>query len=268
MPGLQSQYRDSANLNARAAIYRFATGAGFGPTQVFDHLLAALPADADVLEVGCGPGWMWRSNLARVPRSWRILLTDLTPGMTQEATVALCSDARFRTCPMDVQNLDLPDAGFDAVLANWMLYHVEDRPRAFAEISRVLKPGGTLFAATNGDGHVREMDALVNAFLGDASPVKDGLAFTLENGENQLRPFFSSIAMYEGRSTLRITEAGSVVGYVLSFDGAKQAIVGDRIDHLRQRVQDEIRSAGAFVVRTHSGTFVAKKRHDCLPPTA
>lgn len=49
------------------------------------------------------------------------------------------------------------------------------------------------------------------------------------------------------------------MGYVLSFDKAKRAIVGDRLDALRGRVRDEIESAGAFVVRTHAGLFIARK---------
>jgi SAM-dependent methyltransferase len=260
MSGLATQYKDSGNLNARAAIYRFGRGGGgFGPGQIFDLMLQTIPADADVLEVGCGPGWLWRGNLPRVPPSWRILLTDLSPGMTGEAMAALGTDARFSARQMEVQALDLPDAGFDAVVANWMLYHVEDRPRALAEIRRVLKPGGALFAATNGDKHVGEIDALVNEYLGDASPLKGGLAFTLESGEAQLAPFFASVSIADGHGTLRITETEAVVGYVLSFDQSKQAIVGDRLDELRRRVHKEIESAGAFVVHTHSGLFVARK---------
>jgi SAM-dependent methyltransferase len=260
MSGLQQQYKDSSNLNARAAIYRFsAGGVSGGPARVLEAMLATVPADADILEVGGGPGWLWRGSLARLPPSWRVLVTDLTAGMTAEAKAALGSDARFRVSQMDVHALDLPDASFDAVIANWMLYHVRDRPRALGEIRRVLKPGGTLLAATNGDGHVGEIDALVNAYLGDASPVRGGLAFSLENGAAQLAPFFASIAVRDGRGTLRITEAEAVVQYVLSFDAAREIVVGDRLEALRRQVQAEMISAGAFVVRTHSGLFIARK---------
>jgi SAM-dependent methyltransferase len=257
--GLQRQYKNSANLSARAAIYRFGVEGGFGLAQAFGLMLETILADADILEVGCGPGWLWKSNLERVPRSWRILLTDLTPGMTEEANMALGSDERFRLRQMNVQELDLPDAGFDAVIANWMLYHVEDRPQALAESLRVLKPGGTLVAATNGDAHVGSIDALVNEYLGDAAPTRGGLAFSLENGEAQLRPFFTNIAMHDGLGTIRITETEVVVQYVLSFDEAKDVIVGHRLDDLRRRVRDEIEAAGAFVVQTHSGLFLARK---------
>ena len=259
MSELKTQYKDSSNLNARSAIHRFGTGGGFGPAQALDLMLQTIPAGADILEVGCGPGWMWRSSLDRVPRSWRIVLTDLMPGMTDEAVAALGKDERFRARQMDVHTLDLSDAGFDAVIANWMLYHVEDRPRALAEIHRVLKPGGALFAATNGDAHVGEIDALVNDYLGDASPVKARLTFSLDNGEGQLRPFFASIAVHQGRSALRITEAEAVVQYVLSFNKSKQIIVGPRLEDLRRRVRDGIEAAGAFVTHAHSGLFIARK---------
>jgi SAM-dependent methyltransferase len=259
MSELKRQYKDSSNLNARMAIYQFGAEGGFGPAHVLGLMLTAIPADADVLEVGSGPGWMWRSGLDQVPRSWRILLTDLTPGMTEEAITALGNDARFRARQMDAHTLDLPDASFDAVIANWMLYHLDDRARALAEICRVLKPGGALFAATNGDAHVAKIDLLVKEFIGDAAPTRGGLAFTLENGEAQLSPFFASVAVHQGQGTLHITETEAVVQYVLSFNESKHMIVGDRLDDLRRRVRDEIGAAGAFVVQTHSGLFIARK---------
>jgi ubiquinone/menaquinone biosynthesis C-methylase UbiE len=259
MSELKIQYGDWSNLNARIAIYRYGAEGGFGPAQVLDLMLKAIPTHADILEVGCGPGWMWRRALGRVPRSWRILLTDLTPGMTEEVDAALGNEGRFRVRQMDVHTLDLPDASFDAVIANWMLYHVEDRARVLGEIRRVLKPGGALFAATNGDAHVREIDLLVNEYLGDAAPTKGRLAFSLENGEAQLSPFFASIAVHQRRGTLRITETEAIVQYVLSFSESKQMIVGDRLDDLRRRVRGETGATGAFVVQIHSGLFIARK---------
>ncbi|MBO0765925.1 MAG: hypothetical protein J2P50_15255 [Hyphomicrobiaceae bacterium] len=121
-----------------------------------------------------------------------------------------------------------------------------------------MKPGGTLFAATNGDAHVGRIDALVNEYLGDVSPVMGGLAFSLENGAVQLSPFFASIAVEYRCGTLRITEPEAVVDYVLSFDAAKEASVGDRLDACAV-AREDVGSAGALVVRTRSGLFVARK---------
>ncbi len=42
---------------------------------------------------------------------------------------------------LDIEAMDLPDARFDMLIANHVLEHVDDA-RAFAEIARVLAPGG------------------------------------------------------------------------------------------------------------------------------
>ncbi len=42
----------------------------------------------------------------------------------------------------DVQSLPFADAGFDCVIASWMLYHVPDLDLGVSEIARVLRAGG------------------------------------------------------------------------------------------------------------------------------
>jgi SAM-dependent methyltransferase len=48
---------------------------------------------------------------------------------------------------MDATRLDFPDASFDTVCAAYSLHHLENLPRAFAEMLRVLKPGGHFIVA-------------------------------------------------------------------------------------------------------------------------
>lgn len=42
----------------------------------------------------------------------------------------------------DIENIPLPENSYDVVISNCVLNLVPDKPRAFAEIKRVLKPGG------------------------------------------------------------------------------------------------------------------------------
>jgi hypothetical protein len=61
------QYRNADNLNARIAIHeRFSTNPQGWFPWVWD-ILSELPAQADVLELGCGSGAIWTACPERVP---------------------------------------------------------------------------------------------------------------------------------------------------------------------------------------------------------
>ncbi len=94
-----------------------------------------------------------------------IALSDFSPGMIEEAQHNLADAGRpFAFERIDAQAIPFADASFDMVIANHMLYHVPDRPQALAEIRRVLRPGGRLYAATGGANHLREIGELVQRF--------------------------------------------------------------------------------------------------------
>jgi ubiquinone/menaquinone biosynthesis C-methylase UbiE len=151
---LREQYATDANLQARIAIHaRFSTNPGWS-RWLFER--EAPPPGGRVLELGCGAATtLWGANLERIDPSWRLTLTDFSPGMIEAARAALGDRAEYVVA--DAAKLPFADEPFDVVLANHMLYHVADRPRAFAEIRRVLVSGGALRAATNGDGHMQEL---------------------------------------------------------------------------------------------------------------
>ncbi|HEY7091458.1 MAG TPA: class I SAM-dependent methyltransferase [Tepidisphaeraceae bacterium] len=255
---LKSQYKDSSNLSARASIYGFATSGPSWPTWVFDQVLGEIPGEAEVLEIGCGPGALWKTNLPRVPQGWRIILSDLMPGMIAEARARLGGDERFSFMQMNAQRLALPDRSVDAVIANHMLYHVADLPAAVREIRRVLRPGGKLLAGTNSEQHLRRMKQLIGQYMGEASPFAGEMPFSLENGEGILRGGFEHVTKRTLRGELRVTEVEAVVQYVLSVEGAKQVIDGARLDELRRQVTDELASDGVFVTATEVGVFIAR----------
>ena len=125
------QYKDSSNLDARVAIHqRFSTNSYGWFNWVFDAL-SKLPADAKILELGCGPGYLWKENISRIPAGWRITLSDLSSGMLDAAWRNLVVTGRaFKFEEIDAQSIPYPDETFDAVIANHMLYHVPDRRKA------------------------------------------------------------------------------------------------------------------------------------------
>jgi SAM-dependent methyltransferase len=250
---LQEQYRDGTNLGARIALHaRFTTTPRPWTAWVFDHL--ELPRDARALEIGCGTGLLWRRNRKRIPTSWRLLLTDFSFGMV-EATRATGVPAGLMQS--NAQQIPCRDESFDAVVANHMLYHLPDLPRALGEIRRVLNPSGKLFATTNSVTHMCELDELTSRY--EIHPGSATLTFTLENGEQILAKHFSSVRRIDFDDTLVVTEVEPLVAYILSMFSARKIRGSADEQQLRQVIAERIAREGAFCITNAAGLFVAER---------
>jgi len=255
--GLAQQYRDGSNLDARIALHlRFSTATRNFHDWLFDFVTA--PLDARVLELGCGTAQMWKTVRSRAPSEWTIALTDCSMGMLQAARSAVGIAANSFVTQSDAQAIPFPSELFDVVFANHMLYHVPDLPRSLAEIRRVLKPGGQLIAATNGTGHMRELNSLAGEFDVQRSLTPD-LPFTLESGGAQLQPFFSSATRHDFVDSLAVTETEPLVAYILSMRMAFDFFTPERIAKLRVLIDERIARDGVFHIGKSSGIFVCIK---------
>jgi demethylmenaquinone methyltransferase/2-methoxy-6-polyprenyl-1,4-benzoquinol methylase len=106
----------------------------------------ALGADARVLDLATGTGDVALDVVRRHP-SVHVTGVDPSAGMLAvgQDKVARAGVTRHVTLVTgDAQALSFPDASFDAVTIAFGIRNVPDRPRALAEMRRVLKPGGRL----------------------------------------------------------------------------------------------------------------------------
>jgi ubiquinone/menaquinone biosynthesis C-methylase UbiE len=254
------QYKDASRLSARARLHsRYSRNPNGWFKWMFD-LYEALPPQARILELGAGAAWLWASNLARIPAGWDITLSDFSSGMLDDARRALADAAhRFKFEEIDAQAIPYPDATFDAVIANHMLYHVPDRAQAIAEMRRVLRPGGALFTATNGENHMQEIHRLMRRFgfqpqewLGGFVAVR---GYTLENAAEQLRAQFPNVEVRRYDDAITVTDAEPVVDYILSFP---VTMTDERIAELRAVVAAEIARSGAFAITKDMGIAIAR----------
>jgi SAM-dependent methyltransferase len=264
---VESQYRDASNLNARIALHERFSANGYGWQRwVFDQL--ELPSEARLLELGCGPGGLWKENLDRVPEGWSVTLTDASPGMLREAERDLGADRRFRFCVADARELPFEDGSFDAVIANHVLHHVPERSRAISEAARVLSRGGIFYAATSGRCHLREMNWMLRVL--DPAHPDDGLAqrienFSLGNGAAQLSPPFSGVSFRQYEDALVVTEAKPLVNYALSTptvqetaERTPQRKFRERMTMLNAALERELASQGAIHITKDTGLFVVR----------
>jgi SAM-dependent methyltransferase len=227
-----SEYADESRLRRRAAGYAGAGTRDDARVPLVDAVVAAAPGR--VLEVGCGWGelaeWIARETGADV------VAVDLSPRMVDLARERGV-DARLA----DVEELPFADETFDVVVAAWMLYHVPDLERGLAEIARVLRPGGTLVAATNSRLHLQELRDLVGS--GPST-----LKFSREDGEEHLRRHFATTERIDVDGVLELTDRAAVEDYVSASISMSPFVANLPVE-----------IATPFVARRGSSVFVARK---------
>ena len=253
------QYKDATNLDARVVIHkRFSTNSYGWFNWVFD-ILAKLPEKAKILELGCGPAYLWKECSSRIPAGWDITLSDLSPGMVDAAWRNLVVTGRaFKFKEIDAQSIPFEDETFDAVIANHMLYHVPDRAKAIAEIRRVLKTSGHFFATTVGDNHLKEITDWFRRI--HKSEIWESFAnlFTLENGLNQLKPFFPNVTISRYEDNLHVTELEPLIAYFRSGIRAGE-LSEDEFAKLKTDLKKELKEKGRIFITKDSGLFEAIK---------
>jgi SAM-dependent methyltransferase len=109
------------------------------------HLLSCLdlPQRARLLDVGCGLGGS--SRVAASSDSRRVTGVDLTAEYVHAATaltarVGLADRATFQTTKAD--RMPFADGSFDAAMMIHVGMNLPDKASVFAEVHRVLEPGG------------------------------------------------------------------------------------------------------------------------------
>jgi SAM-dependent methyltransferase len=94
-----------------------------------------------VLEVAAGTGVVTRALASTLPESVSLVATDLNQAMLDQAReVGTARPVEWRQA--NALQLPFADASFDAVVCQFGVMFFPDKPKAFAEARRVLRPGG------------------------------------------------------------------------------------------------------------------------------
>jgi len=96
----------------------------------------------DVLDIGCGPGFLLADLAAGVGEEGSVLGIDQSEAMISLAS-RRCQEAKQARIEIgDAIAIQSDDACFDLVVSTQVLEYVAEIDRALCEIARVLRPGG------------------------------------------------------------------------------------------------------------------------------
>ncbi len=160
----QSFSRAAATYDSVAALQR----------AVADQLINQLPVMTPevVLDLGSGTGYATPLLRARYPQA-QLFSLDLAEGMLAYARGRHRLESHHHICG-DAEALPLADASVDLIFSSLAIQWCEQPRRLFAELARVLKPGGRALLATLGPATLSELrrawaavddDRHVNEFL-------------------------------------------------------------------------------------------------------
>jgi arsenite methyltransferase len=113
------------------------------------HLLGRIETGQVVLDLGCGAGTDLLIAAQMVGPEGRAIGIDMTPTMLERAreSAAEMGLDNIELHQGLIESLPIPDESVDVVISNGVIDLVPDKDAVFAEIDRVLRPGGRLQVA-------------------------------------------------------------------------------------------------------------------------
>lgn len=202
-PELSDEYFTEERLAIRQAVWHPTADGREPSTEALFALVDTRPGA--VLEIGCGTGAFAARVAAALPRA-DVVAVDASARM-----VELAASRGVAARVADAHDLPFADDSFDAVAALWMLYHVRDLHRGLAEVRRVLRPGGTFVAVTNGIEHIADLRREAG---GDVVATH----FSSENGDAALRRHFDDVTRDDLRTRAILHDRASALAYLHSSE--------------------------------------------------
>ena len=250
------QYKNAKNLNDRISLHeKYSTNKQGWFNWLFNQI--DFSRVNRLLELGCGNGKLWQENRIDL-RNREIFLSDISEGMVEEVRNKLGSD--FNCIVADAEKIPFKDAYFDSIIANHVLFYLNDLNQGLKEISRVLKPNGVLYCSTYGSNHMKEITDIVQSFDSRVNLSNHSLydVFGLENGEDILKKYFTSVQRMDYQDSLEITESKPLIDYIMSCHGNQNEILGPRLNEFKEYIDNLLKKDGKIVVTKQAGLFICK----------
>jgi len=208
--------------------------------------MAGVRAGMRVLDVAAGAGDQTLDLAQRVGPSGLVLATDFSPAILAYAksNAARAGHGNVQTLVGDAEQLELPEASFDAAVCRLGLMLLPDPLRALQAMHRSLKPGGgacaMVFSVPQANPCVAILmgAALEHAGLPPADPFQPGSLFSLGKpgllDELFRAAGFRDIATTKLQAPFRLPSAQAYLDFIRTSASPIQQILA-RLDPERRR---------------------------------
>jgi demethylmenaquinone methyltransferase/2-methoxy-6-polyprenyl-1,4-benzoquinol methylase len=136
--------------------------------------MAGVVPGSNVLDVGCGTGDFMLAALPALGGRGRVVGIDLAPNMLEVARAKI--DPVRGAVPVELRlgnasATGMPDGWADVVTMGWVVRNLGDRPASYAEMLRVLEPGGRFVCLDSSRPDSAIMRAGLGAYLRGVMPL-------------------------------------------------------------------------------------------------
>ena len=225
----------------------------------------AWQTDEVVLDLGCGRGNHYSRLIERAPGITYYAL-DLSPFMLLNHPAE-----SGRLALGNALQLPYADDSFDVVMANHVLYHLDDVDHGLHEIKRVLKPGGKMLATTNSIHNLPELQVLFRRAIVLLSangahvhpPTLPSDSFALENGTRILARHFYAVVRHDLPGQLIFDDIDPAMDYLDSMRDLRQHSLPEDVDWddmmliMRQQITQLIQLMGKLELNLVTGALIA-----------
>lgn len=200
-----------------------------------------------VLDLGCGYGFFTEKLQGRLHQGAHILGIDLVDRENRRVFLQTVKDIGYegefvRSRADIIRSMD--ESSFDMAIASYSLYFF---PHLVGAIARVLSPEGVFVAVTHSKYSLREVTSFVPRCMERMGIVPPGeiminrlfRAFSLEEGEEMLSPFFGRVerVIYENDLLFPLDRIGECIDYL---DKKKHLIFKEVMENHPQKVGDMV----------------------------
>jgi ubiquinone/menaquinone biosynthesis C-methylase UbiE len=225
--------------------------------------------DERVLDIGCGAGLYFDPVRIRLDKNGYLIAADLSYGMLKD----LKSSKQSNMIPLlnaNATRIPFVSNSFDVVLANHMLYYVQDIRKAVRNIRRILRPRGYFIAATNSRHSMNRFQLEITESLSvlgykNRLPTqKTQKHFTLESGADIIRPFFPNVQIKQIKNALIFPNTDPVLAYINSLQPSCEPLLPpylsweDLLDQIGIQISKKIQKEGKYTVPKITGVFIAE----------